>query len=347
MDLPRGRAIDLGGQEPSELLRHDSGARLSVDRGPEVLEVRDDDLLPASLEELDRRLDLRAHAPGRELAGGQVLLRLRDRHAIEGPLSRLPEIQGDLRHVRRDREMLPSERPREDRGREVLVDHRLDADEARSPPDDGDTASARGDHDAAVAVPDEPRDDVLLDDVQGLRRRHDAPPPAALVEHHLPALRALHDDLDLALDASVHELVPQRLREQVPDLRLALRAADVEGHRGHEMAALLVLHEDVADLGPVAVRHDEVVARLDELRESRRRPLDAPPLARRVRGFARREERVPADRHDDSLHVRLRAEGPRYFAESIRTFGRCYQLEEAGDTYDCRASSAGLPGAIA
>src|SRR6266581_1279693 len=372
MDLPRGRAIDLGGQEPSELLRHDSGARLSVDRGPEVLEVRDDDLLPASLEELDRRVDLGAHAPGRKLAGGQVLLRLRDRHAIEGPLRRLPEIQRDLRHVRRDREMLPSQRPREDRGREVLVDHRLDADEARALPDDGDAASARGDHDAAVAVPDEPRDDVFLDDVQGTRRRHDAPPPAPLVEDHLPALRAFHDDLvlagvvrpdrlrrirerrvvgvdedlrddagDVAVDASIRELVPQRLREQVPDLRLALRAAAGEGHRGDEMAALLVLHEDVADLGPVAVRHDEVVARLDELRESRRRQLDAPALARRVRGLARGEECVPANRHDDLLHVRLRAEGPRYFAESIRTFGRRYQLEEAGDTYDWPASSSG------
>src|SRR6266581_2677409 len=352
-------------------MRGPGSGRPSVDRGPEVLKVRDDDLLPAALQELDRRLDLRAHTSRRELARGQVLLRLCDRHAVEGLLRRLAEIQRDLRDVRRDREMLPSERPREDRGREVLVDHRLDADEARAPPDDGDAASTCGDHDAAVAVPDEPRDDVLLDDVQGMRRRHDAPPPAPLVEHHLPAFRALHDDLvlpgvvrpdrlrrirerrvvgvdedlrddarDVTFDASVGELVPERLREQVPDLRLALRAADIEGHRGHEMAGLLVLHEDVADLGPIAVRHDHVVPGLDELRETRRRPLDAPALARRIRGFACGEERVPADCHDDLLHIRLRAEGPRYFAESIRTFGRRYQLEEASDTYDRRASSS-------
>src|SRR6266540_1270271 len=298
MDLPRGQAIGLGGQEPSELLRHDPSARLSVDRGPEVLEVRDDDPLPASLEELDRRLDLRAHAPGRELARGQVLLRFGDRHAVEGLLRRLAEIQRDLRHVCRDHEMLPSQPPREDRGREVLVDYRLDADETTAPPDDGNAASTRGDHDAAVAVHEDLRDDAR----------------------------------DVAFDAPVRELVPQRLREEVPDLRLALRAADVERHRRNEMTRLLVLHEDVADLGPVAVRDDQVVPRLDELRETRRRPLNAPALARRIRGFARREERVPTNRHDNLLHVRLRAEGPHYFAESIRTFGRRYQLEEAADS---------------
>src|SRR5207245_684948 len=53
-------------------------ASLAGDRGDEMLEVRDDRVLPAVLQEFDDGLDLRAHAPRRELAVREVLLRLGD-----------------------------------------------------------------------------------------------------------------------------------------------------------------------------------------------------------------------------------------------------------------------------
>src|SRR5438128_809147 len=171
--LPRLRSTDLG----PGLGGHGRG---------EMLEVGDDRMLPAVLEELDDRLDLRAHAPRRELALGEVLFRLRDRHSIEEPLVRLAEIQGDLGDVRRDHEVLPSDRFRQDGGREVLVDHRLDADQLAILADDRDPTATRRDHDASLAVADERADDVLLDDVHRPRRWHDSPPAAPLVVHHLP-----------------------------------------------------------------------------------------------------------------------------------------------------------------
>src|SRR5207247_10315295 len=94
-----------------------------------MLEVRDDRVLPAVLEEIDHGLHLRSHAAGRELAFREMLLRLGNRQTIDESLARLAEVQRDLGDVRRDHEMLPSDRLREDGGRQVLVDYRLDADE--------------------------------------------------------------------------------------------------------------------------------------------------------------------------------------------------------------------------
>src|SRR5207245_7680928 len=104
-------------------------ARLAGDRGDEMLEVREDRVLPAVLQESDDGLDLRAHAAGWELTVREVFLRLGDRHAIEELLARLAEIQGDLGDVRRDHEVLPSDRLREHGRRMVLVNDGLDADE--------------------------------------------------------------------------------------------------------------------------------------------------------------------------------------------------------------------------
>jgi len=92
------------------------------------------------------------------------------------------------------------------------------------------------------------------------------------------------------------------LLEEVADQRLALGAAHVERHRGDQVPCLLVLEEDVPHLRPVPVRQDDVMARRDEIREARCRHLDPAALGRRVRGFARGLQRVPADRDDELGH---------------------------------------------
>src|SRR3989442_10475455 len=117
-----GKVLPASG--PRELRASLAGAR-----GDEMLEVRDGRVLPAVLQEFDDGLDLRAHAPRRELAVREVLLRLGDRHPIEELLARLAEIQGHLGDIRRDHGALPSDGLPEPGRRMVLVNDGLDADE--------------------------------------------------------------------------------------------------------------------------------------------------------------------------------------------------------------------------
>src|SRR5437660_7572878 len=119
-DLPR---------KPFGSLADEARPRLSADRRDEVREIRDHDVFPAVLEEVDPGLDLRSHATGGKLSRSKVLLRLRDREPIQEPLGRLPEIQRDLGHVRRDHEVRPPDRAGQCRGCKILVDYGLDADE--------------------------------------------------------------------------------------------------------------------------------------------------------------------------------------------------------------------------
>src|SRR5256885_1215122 len=64
-------------------------------------------VLPAVLGKLDEGLVFWAHAPGRERAVGEMLLRLRNREMFKDPLAGLPEIQRNLGPVRRDQEVFP------------------------------------------------------------------------------------------------------------------------------------------------------------------------------------------------------------------------------------------------
>jgi hypothetical protein len=264
-----------------------------------------------------------------------VLLCLPDRETLEELLGRLPEIQGDLRHVRRDHEMGPTDRPGEDRSREVFVDHGFHPDELFPTAYDRDAATARRDDDPALAVCQEPTDLVGLDDLEGSGRGDDPAPPAPLVVHHLPALGLLHDDLvfagvvwpdrfrrirecgivridedlgedarDPAVEAAGIELIPQGLGHQVADLRLALRAAHVERHGRDQVSGFLVLEEDVPDLRAVPVGQDHLVALLHEIGEADARRLDPTALADHVAGFARGHEGVAANGHDELRHPR-------------------------------------------
>ena len=184
----------------------------------------------------------------------------------------------------------------------------------------------------AVPGPEDRRDVVLLDDLDRPRRGDDPPPPAAGVPHESPSFRPEDDDLllrrirgpdrlrrllerrvrgiddDLRHDARdgprgapCCELVVEGLLEEVPDLGLGFRDAHVQGHRGHAMAGLLVLDQDVPDLGAVPVRYDEREPRLDEVREAGRGLRDV-GLHRGQARVLRRGDRVAADGDDSEVH---------------------------------------------
>src|SRR5439155_17329596 len=73
-------------RKPFGSLADEARPRLSADGRDEVREIRDHDVFPAVLEEVDPGLDLRSHASGGELSRSQVFLRLRDREAVQEPL---------------------------------------------------------------------------------------------------------------------------------------------------------------------------------------------------------------------------------------------------------------------
>ena len=229
--------------------------------------------------------------------------------------------------------MRPPDRAGQGRGCQILVDHGFDADELPVSTDDRDAASTRGDDEPAVAVRNELSDLLRFDDLDGPGGRDHSAPTPSLVVHHLPALCLLHDDLilsgvvrpdwlrrvrergiirahedlgdhagDTALDVAGGEFVPQSLREQVADLGLALRPAHVERHRGDDVARLFVLQQDVADLGTVPVRQDDVVAFFQEVGEARARLLDSTALGRRVTATGR-QKRIAANGHDELRHA--------------------------------------------
>src|SRR4030067_379705 len=141
----------LGGRYPRP--------RPAEQRGLEMAGRGDQALFPARLDVFDGGLDLRAHRPPRELALGQVFLRLCDGHGFDRPFLRCPEIQGDAFNAGQDDEKVDLDLPGDQAGHIVLVDDGLDSrEEAAAINDDRDPSPACGDDDPAGAdeVPYDP-----------------------------------------------------------------------------------------------------------------------------------------------------------------------------------------------
>src|SRR5580765_2099161 len=168
-------------------LRVDARARAVLERVAEGGGGGDQRLVAGGADELDRRLDLRPHRAGRE--PGQERLGLVDGERAQLLLPVGAEVGEDGRHLGEDHETLRAERPGEQRGSAVLVDHGVDAREVLPAAGGGDAAAAAGDDDRPRG---EQRPDRLqLDHLERLRRGHDPAPAAACVVDDLPAAVAL------------------------------------------------------------------------------------------------------------------------------------------------------------
>ncbi len=122
------------------------------------------------------RLDLRAHVAGRKVPLGVVAAQFGGRDASERPLVGLLVVQADALGVGRDDEQVGAELRCEQRRRAILVDDGLDTAQAAAP---SRTTGMPPPPTAMTSTPSsvKPPDDALLDDLDRLGRRHDAPVP--------------------------------------------------------------------------------------------------------------------------------------------------------------------------
>ena len=158
--------------------------------------------------------------------------------------------------------------------------------------------------------------------------------------------RARDDGGDRALDAARGEGGLEGVEQREADRPLRLRAAPVERHRRHDVRGELVLDEEVADLGPVAVGDDDLVPGGDELGEvlaRGRRWRRAGPGAwrcRRARSWrCRPAPRAPSrrvlGRHGVSLGSAAERARCHLLPNAAPDIGRC--MPSGSATFDCAA----------
>ena len=166
-------------------LAHDVCAGVSPNRVEQAFVGGDDHFLPAVPQEPERRLDLGSHVAGGKVPGGVVRPEVAGRDPIERSLAGLPVVQADAFRIgRNDEERRVQVRCQQGR-RPVLVDDGLDAAQGASHAHHRNATAARGnDEDAALR---EAANDVLLDDLQRLGRRHDAPETPGGILDDVPA----------------------------------------------------------------------------------------------------------------------------------------------------------------
>ena len=239
-----------------------------------------------------------------------------------GVAAGVPPVALDVRDIGEDDQPVGIELFGEQCGCEVLVDDRVDSVQTVAVGNDGDAAPAGADDDAPGG--EEPLDRVQLDDRLRLRRGDDtsevAPvacdrPAAAFGE--LPCFTLGVDGADrfrraqeggiVGIDAHLRQ--QRRRRRAAPELicgalgpgdsrscPCALSAEHVERVRRHVLVGLCLECEE-PDLGPVAVRDDELVVERPA-RRGRGRPrgrvpsgLPPPPARRGAAARSRRERR--------------------------------------------------------
>ena len=181
-----------------------------------------------------------------------------------------------------------------------------------------------------------------LHDLDRLRRRHHAPPAAAgvfahdepLLDGELPGTRlgvegpdrlgrrgeggiALVDHAlgqkrgDRRPQAQLDHVVVEALLQHVADLPLGLGAADVHGHGRDELGREVVLDQDVADLGTVAVGEHDAPAVGHEARDAPAALVDVDELLLEGADLAGLQDGVAAQ-GDDHGAGRLRSRRPSF-----------------------------------
>src|SRR5581483_10530511 len=87
----------------------DVRSRFAAQRRQRLVERCDDRAFAAALEKADRRLHLRPHAAGGEMAFLMVAFDFRERHFAEFALLRRAEVNRDTRHRRQNHHLLDTE----------------------------------------------------------------------------------------------------------------------------------------------------------------------------------------------------------------------------------------------
>jgi hypothetical protein len=117
-------------------------------RSLQLLRQTDDHLPTPSAQKFDGRFDLWPHTAGEELASREVVLRLCHAEPSQRSSSGAGKIEVDAIDVGQDEERFRLQFAGEQTAGEVLVDHRLDTEEAAiRAADNGHAATAHGDRD--------------------------------------------------------------------------------------------------------------------------------------------------------------------------------------------------------
>src|ERR1035438_8634313 len=146
------------------------GTFLARNGGRHVLRTRDDALLPAAFHKLDGGFHLRAHGPGRELAGRQIRSCVGDRDGIQPLLVGPAKPYGGAVHAGDDDQFLRMHTSRQQAGSAILIHHSFDAHQPVAFPGHGDASTAAGDHHHAGL--EQARDRSLFHDGGGIVGGH-------------------------------------------------------------------------------------------------------------------------------------------------------------------------------
>jgi hypothetical protein len=253
-----------------------------------------------------------------------VRLHLRGGDLLERPLRRLAVVHVHAVRVGRDDEAVHPEPAGEECRDTVLVDDRLDAPEAVRRSDDRNASAARR-HDQDTVV-EQRTDDRLLDHLNRIGRRHDAPIAPRRVLDHLPPVQTRpllgvaarveradrlgrvphgrvvgrHDHLrehrcHLHPKARGLQCVVERLLQQVADLALGRRVAHVQRLTVHLVRRALRAQQRGADLRAVPVRDHQADPVLDEPDDCGSRPAGVGQLLGNRPLLAGADQRVASD----------------------------------------------------
>jgi hypothetical protein len=307
----------------------------------DVLRVGDQHEFATSGQESRGCGDLGLHAARGELAGREVVQSLGHSQLVHRSLLRGAEVEKDLGDAGDQHKRRGTERAREYRGGEILVDDAVDGQQLIAPANHRDTAPTccHRDDTGGSKTPN----DRCLDDLARARRGHHPTPAAAgvLCHHPTPLLGercrlfaveerpsglgrptkcrivGVDDDMRDHRCDGCQSRGPQGQHQQAAELALRHRHECRQWQRWNEFHTCLLLQGEVADLWPVAMGHHDRGTGADNSSHCPGDALSVRALLVRAASLTGGNQRVAAQGHDQG-HAASVTDSRRHVEDSVR-----------------------------